>query len=101
MIITTRPISHRSCTDGTEKIHVAYLAERPPICASLCRPSYTAVRCPRRFGGPNRPLCDKAEPFFFCGWSTTWNGLPLDLKHFPNGACSQFHQLLRTLFFFA
>src|SRR6218665_4031407 len=29
---------------------------------------------------------------------TTWNGLPLNLKHLPNGACSQFHQLLKTPF---
>src|SRR6218665_453263 len=27
----------------------------------------------------------------------TWNGLPLDLKPLPNGACSQFRQLLKTV----
>src|SRR6218665_491853 len=29
----------------------------------------------------------------------TWNGLPIDLRHLPNGACSQFHHLLETLLF--
>src|SRR6218665_2370579 len=27
----------------------------------------------------------------------TWNGLPVDLRHLPNGACSQFHHLLKTV----
>src|SRR6218665_2946022 len=30
---------------------------------------------------------------------TTWNGLPIDLRHLPNGACSQFHHLLKTVLF--
>ena len=30
---------------------------------------------------------------------TTWNGLPIDLGHLPNGACSQFHSVLKTVFF--
>jgi len=29
----------------------------------------------------------------------TWNGLPVDLRHRPNGACSQFHHLLKTVLF--
>src|SRR6218665_880202 len=29
----------------------------------------------------------------------TWNGLPIDLRHLPNGACSQFHHLLKTVLF--
>src|SRR6218665_2426454 len=29
----------------------------------------------------------------------TWNGLPADLRHLPNGACSQFHHLLKTVLF--
>src|SRR6218665_3458582 len=29
----------------------------------------------------------------------TWNGLPADLRHLPNGACSQFHHLLMTVLF--
>src|SRR6218665_3318356 len=29
----------------------------------------------------------------------TWNELPVDLRHLPNGACSQFHHLLKTLLF--
>src|SRR6218665_147612 len=29
----------------------------------------------------------------------TWKGLPVDLRHLPNGACSQFHNLLKTVFF--
>jgi len=29
----------------------------------------------------------------------TWNRLPLDLKNLQNGACSQFHQLLKTVLF--
>jgi len=35
----------------------------------FCRPSYTVVLCSRLFGGPIRPLCDNADPLFFCGWS--------------------------------
>src|SRR6218665_1940845 len=30
---------------------------------------------------------------------TTWNGLPIDLRHLPNGACSQFHHRLKTVLF--
>src|SRR6218665_3395664 len=30
---------------------------------------------------------------------TTWNALSLDLRHLPNGACSQFHHLLKTVLF--
>src|SRR6218665_195350 len=30
---------------------------------------------------------------------TTWNGLPIDLRYLPNGACSQFHHLLKTVLF--
>src|SRR6218665_2186899 len=29
----------------------------------------------------------------------TWNGLPVYLRHLPNGACSQFHHLLKTVLF--
>ena len=29
----------------------------------------------------------------------TWNGLPVDLRHLPNGVCSQFHHLLKTVLF--
>jgi len=32
-------------------------------------------------------------------WPKTWNGLPVDLRHLPNGACSQFHHLLKTVLF--
>jgi len=28
---------------------------------------------------------------------TTWNELPVDLRHLPNGACSQFHHLLKIV----
>jgi len=27
-----------------------------------------------------------------------WNGLPVDLRDLPNGACSKFHHLLKTSF---
>ena len=30
---------------------------------------------------------------------TTWNILPIDLRHLPNGTCSQFHHLLKTVLF--
>src|SRR6218665_3622268 len=52
-------------------------ASCPPTCICarfaalplfLCsRPPYTAIICPRRFGGP---VCDNAEPFLFSGWSS-------------------------------
>src|SRR6218665_3167320 len=62
----------------------------------LRRPSYTTVLCSRKFGCPIRPLCDNANPFFICGWS---NDLPIDVRHLPNGTCSQFHHLLMTVLF--
>jgi len=27
----------------------------------------------------------------------TWNGLQVDLRHLPNGACAQFHHFLKTV----
>src|SRR6218665_2241385 len=36
--------------------------------------------------------------FFSVVGPTTWNGLPIDLRHLPNGACSQSHHLLKTSF---
>jgi|SRR6218665_111206 len=30
---------------------------------------------------------------------TTWNGLPIDIRHLPNGARSQFQHLLKTVLF--
>src|SRR6218665_1952913 len=30
---------------------------------------------------------------------TTWIGFPIDLRHLPNGTCSQFHHLLKTVLF--
>jgi len=45
------------------------------------------------------------SPFYLCRrvlflWCpTTWNGLPPDLRHLPNGARSQFHCLLKTVVF--
>jgi len=29
----------------------------------------------------------------------TWNELPIDLRHLPDGACSQVHHLLKTVLF--
>ena len=29
----------------------------------------------------------------------TWNGLPIDLRHLSNSACSQFHYFLKTILF--
>ena len=53
----------------------------------LCRPSYTAVLCPWQFGGPIRPLCDNANPFFSVVGPTTWNGLPIDIYKEPLKLC--------------
>src|SRR6218665_47709 len=30
---------------------------------------------------------------------TTWNEFPIDLRHLPNGACSQFHHFLKNVLF--
>src|SRR6218665_3674087 len=30
---------------------------------------------------------------------TTWNELPIDLRHLPNGAYSRFHHVLKTVLF--
>src|SRR6218665_906778 len=46
----------------------------------LCRPSYTPVLCPRKFCGPFRPLCDNADTFFFCDWSSNLEWTSTRLK---------------------
>lgn len=54
------------------------------------------------------PLSMVAWRYFLCSGTmqshsfsvvglTTCNGLPIDLRHLPNSAASQFHQLLRTV----
>jgi len=52
----------------------------------------------QKYGGRIRPLCDNADPFISVVGPKTRNGLPVDLRHLPNGPCSQFHHLLKTSF---
>ena len=47
-------------------------------------------------GGLIRPLSNNASRSFSVVGPTTGNEFPLDLKRLPNGASSQFHQLLKT-----
>src|SRR6218665_1579115 len=87
----------------------ACLAGRPPICASSAALSLH-VHAGRRtlrssvLGNLVVPFARSAtmqtRSFSVVG-PTTWNGLPVhvDLRHLPNGACSQFHHLLKTVLF--
>ena len=49
------------------------------------------------------PTLRQCRPILFLFFGpTTWNGLPIDLRHLPNDACSQFRHLLETgIFCFA
>ena len=58
--------------------------------------SYATVLYPRQFA---HSVTVQSRSFSVVG-PTTWNNrVTLDLKHLPNGACSQFHQLLKTVVF--
>ena len=75
----------------------------PSYLRELCRPLSS---CTGRRALRSSVHGDLAVPFarsatmqsrsFSVVGPTTWNGLPLDLRHLPN--CSQFHQLLKTAF---
>src|SRR6218665_1641922 len=72
----------------------------------LCRPlSSCAGRCTLRSSAHGNlvvPIARSAtmqtRSFSVVGPKTR-NGFPVDLRHLPNGACSQFHHLLKTLLF--
>src|SRR6218665_1127117 len=86
----------------------ACVSGRPPICASsaaLSSLSSCAIRRTLRssvHGNLVVPFARSAtmqiRSFSVIG-PKTWNGLPLDLRHLPNGACPQFHHLLKTVLF--
>src|SRR6218665_179959 len=73
----------------------------PSYLCKLCHPLSSCAGCHTlRSSGPICLLCDNADTFYsVVVGSTTWNGLPIDLRHFTNGACSQFHHLLNTVLF--
>src|SRR6218665_324514 len=78
-IITTHLIQDR--------VFGVCLAGRLPFCASLAALSlflYTAVTWPWRVGDPIRPLCDNADPFFFCRWSHNLERASLRYKSASN-----------------
>src|SRR6218665_1032615 len=97
----------------------AYLAGRPPICASSAAlsPHLQAVvhsgplLTVTWWCGPIRPLCDNADPFIFCSWSKNLEWASSRSKAPPKRAynklcllclihaCSQFHHLLKTVLF--
>src|SRR6218665_3889027 len=71
---------------------------RPPICASSAALS------------PHMQAVVHSGPLLTVTWWShsrsfsvvvpkTWKGLPVDLRHLQNGACSQFHHLLQTVLF--
>src|SRR6218665_1208902 len=84
-------------------------------CLSGWTPSYLRVFCrsPSSCAGrrtlPSSVHGNLVVPFarsatmrtrsFYVVGPITWNGLPVDLRHLPNGACSQLHNLLRTVLF--
>ena len=78
----------------------------PSYLCELCHPLYS---CAGRSTLRSSAHSDLVVPFacsatmqshsFSVVGPTTWNGLPLDLKHLPKGACSQFYQLLKTVLF--
>ena len=78
----------------------ACLAGRSPICASFATlsPRVHAVV----HSGPlvqfARSATMQTRSFSVVG-PNTWNRLPVDLRHLPIGACSQFHHLLKTVLF--
>src|SRR6218665_2225762 len=65
----------------------------------MCRPSYTPVLCSRYMVVPFTRSATMLTHSFSVVGPTTWNGLPVDRRHLPNGACSQFHHLLKTFLF--
>src|SRR6218665_261834 len=85
----------------------ADLAWRPHIYASFTSISLLVqqaavkfpVFCPRRFDGLVCPLCINADQFLFSCWSNNLEGLPSNLRHLPNGACAELHQILKTILF--
>src|SRR6218665_3745267 len=81
------------------------LARRPPSCASSVPIFSCAGRITLRSSIHGnlvvpfaRSATMEARSFSVVG-PATWNGLPIDLKHLPNGVCSQFHHLLNTVLF--
>jgi len=84
-------------------------------CLSGWAPSYLRELCrPLSFCAGHRTLRSSVQgnlvvPFarsaamqtgsFSVVGPTTWNELPIALRHLPIGACSQFHHLLKTVLF--
>src|SRR6218665_1605212 len=58
-----------------------------------CGPLFTVIRW------SHSPTLTMQTRSFSVVGPTTWNGLPIDLRHLPNGACSQLHHLLKTVLF--
>src|SRR6218665_2302314 len=98
---------HRSCIFNTEKngqgsrpsCGGACLAGRPPICVSSAgRRTFRSSAHSNLVVPFARSATMQIGSFSVVG-PKTWNGLPVDLRHLPNGACSQFHNLLKTVLF--
>src|SRR6218665_87644 len=84
----------------------ACLAGRPPICASSAALSLlvqAVVHCcslSKVIWWSHSPALRQLQTSSFSVVGpTTWNELPIDLRHLPNGACSQFHHPLKTVLF--
>ena len=79
----------------------ACLAGCPPICRTLFSCAGRRTLRSSVHGSLVFPFARSATmqtlSFSVVG-ATTWNGLSIDLRHLSNGACSQFHQLLKTSF---
>src|SRR6218665_3266484 len=80
-------------------------AGRPHICASSAVLSSCSGRRALRSSAHGNLVVPFAHSATMqtCSFSVvgpkTWNGLPADLRHLPNDACSQFHHLLKTVLF--
>ena len=103
LFISARNSRTDQATVAENRMLLNYLAGRPPICASSI--SSCAGRGTLRSSahGNLAVLFARSATMQTCSFSvvgpTAWNGLPIDLRHLPNGACSQFHHLLKTVLF--
>src|SRR6218665_1811415 len=115
--LTTYPNICRVYCTGFHSHSASHTGPRPwPWCGgvSCSAPSYLSGLCSSLFLCRRRPLQSsvhgnlvvplacyakmQTSSFSVVG-PTTWNGLPIDLKHLPNGAFSQFHHLLNYVLF--
>ena len=75
----------------------ACLAERSPTCASFVLFSLLVHTVHSILVVPFAHSATTQSHSFSVVGPTTWNSIPSDLRHLPNGASFQFDQLLKTV----